>query len=139
MPRKQVPDSRPNVLVVDDEAPIRQIARRMLEAGGYEVHEASNGLEAIKVVESDRPVDLLVADLNMPELSGDEMVRRIRQIQPDLKVLYLTGFIDRLMNARPLWEGEAFLDKPFSTAELQEAVSLLCFGTIKGNDALKIH
>ena len=67
----------------------------------------------------------------MPGLGGAEMVRQIRMIRPDLPVLYVTGYIDRLMDARPLWEGEAFLEKPFSVAGLREAVSLLLHGTLR--------
>jgi two-component system cell cycle sensor histidine kinase/response regulator CckA len=122
----------PTVLVVDDEQAIRQLTRRILEAGGYEVTEASNGLDAIALLAGGAPLDLLIADLDMPELGGDEMVRRIRTTRPDLRVLYVTGHIDRLMDARPvLWDGEAFLDKPFSAAGLLEAVSLILYGTTK--------
>src|SRR5258706_9761229 len=103
----------------------------MLDGAGYEAAEASSGLEAIEFLANDRPLDLLIADLDMPELGGDEMVRRIRATRPDLKVLYVTGRIDRLMDARPLWEGEAFLEKPFSVPGLVEAVSLLLHGTLK--------
>ena len=122
--------SRLSVLVVDDEAPIRQVARRVLEGEGYQVAEASGGLEAIAILSSGTPLDLLLADLEMPELNGDEMVRRIRTTRPDLKVLYVTAHIDMIMDSRPLWAGEAFLDKPFSTAGLLEAVSLLLRGTL---------
>ena len=72
-----------------------------------------------------------MADLDMPELGGDEMLRRVRTTRRDLKVLYVTGHVDRLMDARPLWVGEAFLEKPFSAAGLTEAVSLLLHGTLK--------
>jgi CheY-like chemotaxis protein len=116
---------------VDDEAPIRQVARRILEGEGYQVTEASNGLEAIELLSKGTSLDLLMADLDMPDLSGDEMVRRIRATRPYLKVLFVTGHIDRLMDTRPLWEGEAFLDKPFSPGGLREAVSLLLRGTLK--------
>jgi CheY-like chemotaxis protein len=119
------------VLVVDDEAPIREIARRTLEICGYQVTEAGSGMEAIELLSHGTPLDLLIADLDMPELTGDEMVRRIRAVRPDLKVLYVTGHIDLLMDARPLWEGEAFLDKPFSPTGLREAVALLLSGTLK--------
>jgi two-component system cell cycle sensor histidine kinase/response regulator CckA len=126
------PLASPTVLVVDDEDLIRQLARRVLEGEGYQVTEASSGLEAIALLAGGAPLDLLMADLDMPELGGDEMVRRIRTTRPDLKVLYVTGHIDRLMDARPvLWEGEAFLDKPFSTKGLLEAVSLILYGTLK--------
>lgn len=121
----------PRVLVVDDETPIRRVARRFLEEGGYRVSEAASGQEAILVLADGQPVDLLLADLHMPDLRGDEMVRRIRNSRPDLKVLYLTGRIDTLMDTRPLFESEAFLEKPFNAAGLREAVSLLLYETLQ--------
>lgn len=118
------------VLVVDDEAPIRVVQRRVLEDDGYCVLEAADGAQGVELLAGEVHLDLLIADLDMPVLSGDEMVRCIRLARPDLRVLYVTGHIDRLMDARPLWEGEAFLEKPFSGAGLREAVSLLLHGTI---------
>jgi hypothetical protein len=59
------------------------------------------------------------------------MVRRIRGTRPGLKVLYVSGQVDTLMDARQLEETEAFLDKPFSSGSLAEAVSLLIFGTLQ--------
>ncbi len=124
-------DKKPaTVLVVDDEAAIRQIERRVLEKAGYAVTEASQGLEAIEMLSGGAPLELLIADLDMPGLSGDEMVTRIRALRPDLRVLYVTGHIDMLMDARQLWEGESFLEKPFSAAGLLEAASLLLHGSI---------
>jgi two-component system, cell cycle sensor histidine kinase and response regulator CckA len=132
MPHKAAPNPSPAVLVVDDEEPIRQVARRILEEEGYHVIDASNGLDAIALLDGGMALDLLMADLDMPELGGDEMVRRIRATRPDLRVLYVTGHIDRLMDERPvLWDGEAFLDKPFNKAGLLEAVSLILYGTLK--------
>jgi len=122
----------PVVLVVDDEAPIRMAARRILEAGGYKVLEAENGARAIELLTDDVAIDLLMADLEMPELTGEEMARRLRAQRHDLRVLYVSGYVDRLLNERPiLWEGEAFLEKPFTFDGLSEAVSLLLFGTLK--------
>jgi FixJ family two-component response regulator len=72
-----------------------------------------------------------MADLDMPELGGVEMVRRIRVTRPDLKVLFVTGHVDLLMETPRLWVGEAFLEKPFTPASLCEAVSLLLYGTVK--------
>jgi len=118
--------------VVDDEAPIRMAARRILEAGGYKVLEAENGARAIELLTDDVAIDLLMADLEMPELTGEEMARRLRAQRHDLRVLYVSGYVDRLLNERPiLWEGEAFLEKPFTFDGLSEAVSLLLFGTLK--------
>jgi two-component system cell cycle sensor histidine kinase/response regulator CckA len=122
------------ILVVDDEAGIRTVARRALEDAGYQVLEASDGRAAIKLLAEGAELDLLIADLNMPGLDGNEMVRRIRTTRPDLKVLYVSGHISRLMDARPLWDGEAFLNKPFTNENLREAVSLLLYGTLKKPD-----
>jgi two-component system, cell cycle sensor histidine kinase and response regulator CckA len=120
--------AEPVVLVVDDEEPIRQLERRILEGGGYRVLEASRAAEAFALLKGDLRVDLLIADLQMPDLGGEEMARRIRRWRPDIKVLYVTGHIDELMDERStLWEGEAFLDKPFTTKALLEAVSLLLY------------
>ena len=74
----------------------------------------------------------MIADLDMPDLPGEEMVRSIHAARPKQKVLYVTGNIDRLLNVRSLvWEGEAFLDKPFTTKGLLEAVSLLLTGSLR--------
>ncbi|HWF87153.1 MAG TPA: response regulator [Vicinamibacterales bacterium] len=129
MPKQGV---QPVVLVVDDEQPIRLAARRILEANGYKVLEAENGARALDLLTDDVAVDLLMADLEMPELTGEEMARRLRAQRHDLKVLYVSGYVDRLLDERPvLWEGEAFLEKPFTFEGLSEAVSLLLFGTLK--------
>ena len=118
----------PLVLVVDDEEPIRQLERRILEGGGYRVIEASRAVEALALLQKDIQVALVIADLQMPDLGGEEMARRIRRDRADIKVLYVTGHIDELMDERStLWEGEAFLDKPFTAKALLEAVSLLLY------------
>jgi two-component system cell cycle sensor histidine kinase/response regulator CckA len=127
------PTGRHVVLIVDDEEPIRRAARRMLERDGYQVIDAENGARAMALLADPAVVvHLLIADLQMPELAGDEMARRLRAERRDLKVLYVSGYIDRLFTERrALWEGEAFLEKPFSYEGLSQAVSLLLFGTTK--------
>ena len=131
MIRNDTQQVSPTILVVDDEAPIRTLARRILEGDGYRVLEAGNGVEALSVLSQSPAVNLLMADLAMPELGGDELVCKIRCAFPELKVLYVTGHIDTLMDARALWEDEAFLEKPFTAVGLTEAVSLLLYGTIR--------
>jgi two-component system, cell cycle sensor histidine kinase and response regulator CckA len=74
---------------------------------------------------------VLVTDLMMPGMSGDELARRLRQREPRLKVLYLTGFSDHLFKEKStLWADEAFLEKPCSVNGLLEAVSLLLSGRL---------
>lgn len=119
------------VLIVDDEEPIRRFADRVLSGSGYTTATAADGPGALEVVSKFGAVDVLVTDLVMPGMTGDELARRMRQREPALKVLYLTGYSDRLFKQKTLlWEGEAFLDKPCSVRGLLEAVSLLVFGRV---------
>jgi CheY-like chemotaxis protein len=118
------------VLVVDDEEPVRRFVARVLQDAGYVTVPAGDGGEAIEIVHAQSTFDVLVTDLMMPQMSGDELARRLRQEEPSLKVLYLTGFSDRLFKEKStLWQDEAFLDKPCSVKGLLEAVSLLASGS----------
>ena len=120
------------VLVVDDEEPVRKFVERVMQSAGYQVAVAGDGPQAIEVAEKMTRLDILVTDLMMPEMLGDEIARRLRQHEPRLKVLYLTGYSDRLFKDKvTLWEDEAFLDKPCSIKGLLQAVSLLLFGRLQ--------
>jgi two-component system, cell cycle sensor histidine kinase and response regulator CckA len=116
------------ILVVDDDESIREIERRYLEPVGYRVLEAANALEAIGLLESGAMVDLVISDLIMPEMGGEEMALRLRINRPALKVLFVTGRIDRVMDARPRVDIEAYLNKPFTGPSLTAAVARLLFG-----------
>ncbi len=119
------------VLVVDDEEAVRKFVSRVLTEVGYQTVTAEDGRSAIGAAAKEEPFDLLVTDLMMPNMNGDELARRLRQTQPGLKVLYLTGYSDKLFKDKvTLWEDEAFLDKPCGVKGLLEAVSLLSIGTI---------
>jgi two-component system cell cycle sensor histidine kinase/response regulator CckA len=114
---------------VDDEPGIREFVDRALQLVGHRTMVAGSGGEALALLEAEPPFDLLLTDLRMPEMNGDELARRIRQRQPEVKVLYLTGFSDRLFKEKvTLWQDEAFLEKPCSVKGLVQAVSLLLFG-----------
>ena len=119
------------VLVVDDEEPVLRFVERVLRDAGYKTVTASNGREAVAIAKQFGPLGGLVTDLMMPGMTGDELARVLRQSEPELKVLYLTGYSDRLFKEKAmLWAGEAFLDKPCSVKGLREAVSLLLFGSL---------
>jgi two-component system, cell cycle sensor histidine kinase and response regulator CckA len=129
---KAVPSRTLRVLVVDDEEPVRKFVERVLREAGYETRVAADGPEALEVAKSGPAVDILVTDLMMPQMNGDELVRRLRQEEPALKVLYLTGFSDRLFKEKStLWQDEAFLEKPCSVKGLLQAVSLLYSGKLE--------
>ena len=119
------------VLLAEDDAPSRQIYYTVLDAEGYRVIEVPDGKSALDVLNSE-PVDLLLTDVMMPGMTGDELARLLRQEQPELKVLYLTGYSDRLFREKTtLWADEAFLEKPCSVKALREAVSLLLIGRLE--------
>ncbi len=123
----------PRILVVDDEEPVRAFAERALVGAGYEVVVASDGPEALRIVEEQGPFDVFVVDVLMPQMRGDELARRLRQMDADVKVLYFTGYPDQLFKEKiTLWEHEAFVEKPVSGTGLLEAVSLVLFGHTHG-------
>jgi CheY-like chemotaxis protein len=126
------PGRRSRVLVVDDEPAIVQYVVRVLAPAGYETVSAHDGPSALAAAASG-PFDLLLTDLAMPGMSGDELARLLRAEHPDLPILYFTGFSDRLfVDRQRLWAREAFLDKPVTSQGLLEAVSLALFGHTHG-------
>jgi CheY-like chemotaxis protein len=126
-----VAEDKAIVLVVDDEQPARTLERRILEKGPYTVLEAPGPLEAIAMLEAGQQIDLLIADLEMPQLSGEQMVLKVRATRPNLKVLYVSGVSNRLFKERQvLGDNEAFLGKPFTPQALLQAVSLVLYDTL---------
>ena len=122
----------PRVLIVDDEESVRTFAERVLHAAGYTTAVAADGPEALRIAEGQDPFDLLLADVIMPDMRGDELARRLLRFQPDLKVLYFTGYSDQLFTEKTtLWENEAFIEKPVTMKGLVEAVSLMLSGHIQ--------
>ena len=120
-----------NVLCVDDEGGVRELVRRCLVDNRLSLTIAASGEEALADTPDPDSVDLLITDEVMPGIEGHELARRLRQANPNLKVLYLTGHADRLFDAKSqMWNSEAYLDKPFSPEGLREAVALLVVGRL---------
>ena len=116
-------------LVVDDSRTIRIIIRRILVELGYEVCEAINGVEALKVLETEKTaVTLVLADWNMPEMNGLELVKRLRQ-NPEfasLKVLMVTTETEMGQMASALAAGaNEYVMKPFTKDILLEKLELV--------------
>jgi CheY-like chemotaxis protein len=129
-------DTSRTILIVDDEESIRRFVERVLHEAGYQTALAANGTEAIEIAGRLESFQLVITDVMMPGMTGDELARRLRRDYPKLKVLYLTGYSDQLFKEKiTLWEDEAFLDKPCSVQSLNEAVSLLLRGTVRPSDA----
>lgn len=114
------------ILVADDNPGVRTLVRRTLESRGYSVLEASDGREALRLIAGDGDIDLLITDVNMPVMSGPDLVASAHSLVPTMPVLYLTGYGDVLFAERTLLPGgEAFLAKPFATESLLAAVRRL--------------
>ena len=119
------------VLIVDDDRAVLTFVDRVLREAGYQTMTASSGPDAIEQARK-TSIDLLLTDVNMPQMSGDELARRLRHDEPALKVLYLTGYSDQLFREKnTLWQDEAYLEKPCTIAGLLEAVSLITVGHVE--------
>ena len=119
------------VLCVDDEVGIRELVRRCLTNERLSLTIAGSGSEALALTPDPLSLHLLITDEVMPGMEGHELARRLRSANPDLKVLYLTGYADHLFEAKSqMWTSEAYLDKPFSAEGLRQAVALLVAGKL---------
>jgi len=112
------------VLLVEDEASVRQLVRETLEAGGYKLLEAEDGEVALRVASNHKgPIDILITDVVMPGMSGQELSQRLCIADPALKVLYLSGYTeDSIVHQGALEAGTAFLQKPFTLQNLSRKV-----------------
>lgn len=115
--RPESDSSEPGVvLVVEDEAAVRLFCCTVLRRFGYQVLEAEGPVEALDTLQH-KMVGLVLTDITMPGMNGKEMVKRIdRGQQPDLKVLYMSGY------SQNLEPGLDFLEKPFTSADLLKRV-----------------
>ncbi|MDO6668764.1 ATP-binding protein [Paracoccus sp. 1_MG-2023] len=116
---------RTTVLLVEDEAPVRAFAARALRLKGHEVIEAGSGEEALTVLANhDGTVDIFVTDVVMPGLDGPAWVREACKTHGTVQVIFMSGYTeDVFVDGQIPIEGAAFLPKPFTLAELSEAVA----------------
>jgi two-component system, cell cycle sensor histidine kinase and response regulator CckA len=112
------------VLLVEDEESVRQLVRETLQAKGYRVLEAENGDAGLAVAAGhEGPIDLVISDVVMPGTGGRELVQRLAESRPEIKVLYLSGYTeDAIMSEGPAENGRAFLQKPFTLQNLSRTV-----------------
>jgi DNA-binding response OmpR family regulator len=112
------------ILVVEDEAGVRQVATRALERAGYRVLGANSLAQAAAVTRSTSgPIDLLITDLILPDGSGGDVARLLTELRPQLRVLYVSGYTDDPELRRGISESEVeFLSKPFAPSGLVSRV-----------------
>jgi two-component system cell cycle sensor histidine kinase/response regulator CckA len=111
------------VLLVEDEEVVRNFAARALKRQGYKVLEASTGVEALEVMEKNKgKIDLVVSDVVMPEMDGPTLLKELRKTNPDLKIIFVSGYPNDAFKASLGEEDFAFLPKPFSLPQLAAKV-----------------
>ncbi len=113
------------ILVVDDEAALRGIATRLLEASGYQVLTARNGREAVEVFQaSQSDIDLILLDLSMPVMSGQEALGVLRAIDPNVRVIICSGEVTEDDQPMRMAQGaKAVISKPYQLTELLDLIN----------------
>jgi PAS domain S-box-containing protein len=112
------------IMLVEDEANVRLVARKFLQKQGYTVLEAGHPKEALDLCRRDNhAIDLLITDVIMPDMSGRELAEQLTRKYPQLKVLYISGYANEALNHYGvIGSGIAFLEKPFSSESLAHKV-----------------
>jgi two-component system cell cycle sensor histidine kinase/response regulator CckA len=126
--REESLQGQETVLVVEDEDAVRNLISQCLKEFGYTIFSAENGTEALNVCRENEapPLHLLLTDVVMPDLSGVELARRIREIKPDIRTLFISGYTnDTVENHGVLRDGAYFLQKPFTPIELARMVRMV--------------
>jgi len=116
------------VLIVEDEPGVKRMSERILRKAGFQVLGHSCGGDALQACESwEQRIDLMLTDVIMPQMLGTELVERARELRPDLKVVYMSGYSHAVLAPAALVANgdSAFIEKPFSSAELLETVTEL--------------
>lgn len=112
-------------MLVDDDAGVRQLLRATLDAEGWAIVEASDGAAALALADATRP-DLVVLDWRMPGLSGPEVLTRLKQRHPAIRVILLTAASEpRYGSLAAVFGADAYLTKPFSPLRLLEVIEAL--------------
>jgi PAS domain S-box-containing protein len=115
---------RETVLVVEDQANVRELAREVLESYGYRVLDAAHGAEALQLSEDhEGRIDLMLTDVVMPGMTGRELAGRMKALRPDIKVLYMSGYTENVIARQGVLEsGIAFIPKPLTPEALATKV-----------------
>jgi CheY-like chemotaxis protein len=112
------------VLYVDDDHQVREIVTALLRAEGFRVLEASNALEAMRLITSER-IDVLFTDIVMPNRDGIELAKQAQQLRPDIRVIFATGYFSQARDAETLGK---LLFKPVRANEIRAALDEMLQG-----------
>ena len=117
-----IPDSRKNILVVEDAEPIRKMVCSMLVVNGYSVLEAADGAEALTIVRDCQSIHLVITDVIMPQMNGADLARHLSREVPGLPIIFMSGYTEDPVVRSMEHVGSAFLAKPFTATALVEKV-----------------
>ena len=107
------------VLLVEDEPAVREMTQAALQKHGYTVLPAASGAEALQIARANQGISVVLTDVVMPGMSGPQLVERLREEQPRLAALFMSGYTSDAVLRHGIETGEAdFLQKPFSTSAL---------------------
>jgi DNA-binding NtrC family response regulator len=113
-------------LIAEDEAHLLQPMEFILEAQGFRVTKAENGFKALRAYihakHSETPVDILITDIQMPGLNGNELVEEIRESDPLLPIIIITGYKNKVNDKMYLREYWRFIEKPFTESRIISAI-----------------
>jgi signal transduction histidine kinase/ActR/RegA family two-component response regulator len=117
-------DSQRTLLVVEDDASVRDLTARFLDSAGYRVLAAKDGIEALQYAAKYGPsIGALLTDIVMPRMRGPDLAERLTALVPDIKVILMSGYLEQMEQIAKLGEGTFFLEKPFTREELLRKVN----------------
>jgi CheY-like chemotaxis protein len=124
------PAGAETILLVEDEAALREITCEYLQGLGYTILPASSGLRALDICRMhDGPIHILLTDIIMPGIRGPDLVRAAMEIRPELHVIYMSGYSDRDMETGAVPEHMSFLAKPYSLESLAHTIRTVASGS----------
>jgi DNA-binding NtrC family response regulator len=117
---RQLPDE--TILVVDDAESIRKMVCAMLTQNGYACLEAADGAEALRLLERNGDVHLVLTDMVMPRMGGADLAKRLSSTRPELRIVFMSGYTDDVAVRSVERTASIFLPKPFTAAALTEKI-----------------
>ncbi len=121
--KKEVKTGDETILIAEDNDSVRDFLSETLKMLGYKVFVAKNGKEAIEIFKSKKNIDLLITDIVMPEMRGDELVKTLKDKFPEIKVIFISGYIDKeLVDNIEIDKEVNFIQEPFSIEDISELI-----------------
>jgi len=116
---QKAPDGIETILLTEDSKMVRELSREILQTLGYKIIEASNGEEALEICKSSpHPIDLILSDIIMKEMTGHELAEQAVQLRPGIKVVLMSGYADEITRDHIVKTGFQFIAKPFTSRDL---------------------